>query len=394
MINTLLLSCFIITGLVDAVPVSKNDGHIQMTIKREVSSGISSLMSSLAENPGTTNISLFDNHYIYRASCSIGSPGQPQELIVDTGSPEIWVYSPSVGDAYSSFDTSASSTLKYVDDTLVLHYVDGSSYDGYHYSDDFSFSGITINNQEFGYVDDSNAKNGTAIWGLSPWLQNKKSTYPTMMNNLKSQGFVSKEAYSMSLDDNEGQEGSILFGALDRSKYVGDLWSQKISLPDRYAINLTGITNVEGDEVPFSGPQPALLDSGTTSMIIPDEALAEITKGFNVTLIPFLGIYFWNEKPNSGEVSFSFGGAEIKVPATSFYDEENTFFGLHVFGALPYSLYNLNLTILGDVFLRSAYVVYNSDDWEIAIAQSSDGSGAEDIVVFDDTPGIPGSKSL
>lgn len=391
MINNFIFSCFLLAGYSAAAPSAKTDGYIHVPIKREISDGPSSLFVSLGGS-SPPNISLIDNHVSYRSTCALGSPPQSQDLIVDTGSVEIWVYDTDVHDGYSSFNPSDSSTLEYVDDLFVVAYGDHNNFRGYHYKDDFSFSGVTITGQEFGYVNDTTAQNGTAIWGLAPFLTGSNPKYPTFNGNLKSQGYVQKEAFSMSLDDYEGQDGSIIFGALDKSKYVGDLWAQKITLPDRFSLNLTSLTTVNGTEIPLSTPEYGVLDSGTTTIILPDAILDEFVAGLEV--IPFIGgVFLWYNKPTSGELTFSFGDATIKVPATALYDENVNILGIPVLLAIPASFYNLTgLTVLGDPFLRSSYVVYDYDDWEIAIAQASDGSGAQDIVVFENTPGIPGAK--
>lgn len=395
MLSSLILSAIILSGISDAAPAIKNDGYIHVPVKREISDGSSSLISSLLNNASLANISLVDNHISYKAFCAVGNPPQSQELIVDTGSAEIWVYGSDLQDQFSSFDPSKSSSAEYIDHDLILSYGDGSNFTGYHYSDDFSFSGVTVVDQEFGYINSTDAKNGTAIWGLAPFLTKSHPKYPAFNSNLKSQGFVKKEAFSMSLNDIQGQDGSIVFGALDKSKYVGDLWAQNITLPDRFSLNLTSLTTVNGTEVPLSAPQYAILDSGTTSLVFPDDTLAQLVSGLDVTPLPFLNLYFWNSVPTSGEVELAFGDAKIKIAVTSLYNEVQNIFGIPLFLGLPSSFFNLgDLTILGDPFLRSAYVVYDYDDWEIAIAQASDGSGEEDIVIFEDTPGIPGALYL
>lgn len=392
MFNSFLFAVAVFLGWTAATPVAKKNAYISVPFTRTITNGTSNLLSRSINKRAYYNENLVDTKIIYQASCSLGTPPQSQTLTLDTGSAEIWVYGPDLHDSLASYDVTASSTSEYVDSDLELYYTDGHGYTGYHYKDSFGFSGVTITGQEFGYVNDTSAKTGYAIWGLSPFLSNYPYSYTDVPSNLKSQGYINKNAFSMSLDDTEGQTGTVLFGALDTSKYSGELWSLPISMTDRFAINSTGLS-INGIKIDSFGTNRAMLDSGTTTTVIPDDALAELTKYVDVSYVSKYGLYYWNSEPTDGTIEYEFGNAKISVDLVNLYSTAlHNSEGQILFSILPTSYYNLEgYTIFGDTFLRSAYVVYSYDDWQIAIAQASNDSSETNLVVFSDTEGIPES---
>lgn len=47
--------------------------------------------------------------------------------------------------------------------------------------------------------------------------------YPSVMDNLVTEGIISRKAYSLYLNDLQSDRGSVIFGGIDTTKYTGDL---------------------------------------------------------------------------------------------------------------------------------------------------------------------------
>jgi hypothetical protein len=47
--------------------------------------------------------------------------------------------------------------------------------------------------------------------------------YPSVMDNLKSNGIIDRKAYSLYLNDLQANTGAIIFGGVDTTKYTGEL---------------------------------------------------------------------------------------------------------------------------------------------------------------------------
>lgn len=52
---------------------------------------------------------------------------------------------------------------------------------------------------------------------------NGNGTYPTVLDNMVSQGLIARPAYSLPLDSVDQAGGSICFGCIDESKFTGPL---------------------------------------------------------------------------------------------------------------------------------------------------------------------------
>lgn len=233
--------------------------------------------------------------------------------------------------------------------------------------------------------------------------------YPNIIDQLVAQKLISTRAYSLYLDTEDATHGSILFGGLDTKKFIGPLKTLKLQPRraagvDSFTVAMTGLSIGPKDKLEkLTSPEfkiATLLDSGTTLTYLPDVLIAD--------LIEIMGAYDDIERSGSIWVdcslpakypdyvlSYQFGGADgpsINVPLKEiFFDipdvyqaqfrvswEKTCYLGILPSGDDTHYL-------LGDSFLRSAYVVYDIDNDELSIANTNFGAVEEDIVEI--TPG-------
>jgi hypothetical protein len=246
--------------------------------------------------------------------------------------------------------------------------------------------------------------------------------YPNLIDQMVIQGIIPSKAYSLYLDDLQASTGSIIFGGLDSDKYEGELLQLPI-VPDTYqngskvfaeftvALTSFGVTGQAGNSTNLttsSYNQPVILDSGTTITYVPDRLAALLYQLVNAV----------DDTENSGNVyidcdylttspkmtfNYGFGGSsglEIKVPINELvFDLTGLFstggnglpdlpfsnacgFGIQPAGDSP--------NILGDTFLRSAYVVYDLTNNVVALAQTNFNSTKSNVVDFQaSATGIP-----
>ena len=119
-------------------------------------------------------------------------------------------------------------------------------------------------------------------------VQTANFQYPNIIDVLQSEGFINRRAYSLWLDDIESLTGSVLFGGIDTDKYHGNLVGLPIQPDSRtgqiesFSVAWTGLTITgSGNNADLSPQQPtaAILDSGSTIMLLPDEIANNILKG-------------------------------------------------------------------------------------------------------------------
>lgn len=240
-------------------------------------------------------------------------------------------------------------------------------------------------------------------------------TYPNVIDVLKSEGFINTLAYSLWLDDLASSTGSILFGGVDTNKYHGDLVSLPIQLDTQsqsissFTVALSGISvNAAGQISNFdpTSPLPVILDSGTTDTLLPDDIANNIFNGVGVLTDPNYGNVVKCSLAND-DVTFSFtfggsGGPVINVSLSEFVTpllttdgSQPTFengdpacsFGIEAAGDNP--------LLFGDTFLRSAYVVYDLENQQIAIAQTNFDANPsnQNVQAFQVSSGIPNVAS-
>ena len=322
-----------------------------------------------------------------------------------------------------SFDSSKSSSFHIVAPGFNVSYGDGTVDTGDYFTDVVGLGSITVKNMTMGLADvTTNGPNDPALvqglLGVGNVLLESEAnilseTVPTIYDQLVSEGYINRAAFSLYLDDLDANTGSILFGAIDTTKFSGDLVSLPIQQIEgqylRYTVTLTSIS-IQDD----SGTRPltdsnfevlALLDSGTSNQQLPDNVMTEIVQGLGAVESdgqPLVPCSYQNAKAS---LVYQFGGAngpKISVPFSElvqsppgggqFSNGESECIFLVMGGATVDG--TAEEVILGDSFLRSAYVVYDVANNEIAIAQAAlNATSTSNILVIPSGTGLPSVSS-
>ncbi|TEY34127.1 hypothetical protein BOTCAL_0644g00040 [Botryotinia calthae] len=386
----------------------------------------------------------------YVISVQVGTPPQDIDLTIDTGSADTWVVLNTAASCTgvgipdnngsapvlckNPYNLNSSSTveLNITTDKFNIAYVDGGIARGPYIADTFVLGNVTIESLQIGLANDTNIQMG--ILGLGYSVGEASNTvYPNIIDELVSQNLIGARVYSLYLDSQDSATGSLLFGAVDTTKFVGELvsidivpqplWNGSI-LYSALSVELAavGITDQEGNTANLTtSPQVVLLDSGTSLTILPAEVTNAISKKLdayddtNFTGNVYLPCSLLNTS-SSLTVDYSFSSsstsAMIRVPISELvFPLTNPVYALYPEDTLPdlpfsgeacaFGIQTSNdVHILGDTFLRSAYVVYDLDNNQIGLAQanfksnhvdasSSDGAGHEYIVELKVGESIP-----
>lgn len=353
----------------------------------------------------------------YHANISLGTPAQEFQLVIDTGSSDSWVHSASfpscqnqgIGGTCSysgTYNTNASSTYTYIDGEFNVLYIDGTYSSGDFASDTARIGGRQLTGMQFGIGRHTNSQLGVLGIGYEAneglmTLRDGIVPYPTLPQLMVDQGLIQSNAYSLWLDDLKSTTGNILFGGVDTDKYRGAL--QTLPIRDAngrhnvFAITLDGFSlTKDGDRQSFreSLPTVAVLDSGTTFTLLP-ERLAK--KLFTVLKLeerlftpPTVDCSLADSELST---EFTFSSAKITVPIGELVFHPRSRKGVNdtddnsspacVFGI---SSFDQEFALLGDTFLRSAYVVYDLDNNEISLAQTNFDATTSHIVEIGQGP--------
>lgn len=366
----------------------------------------------LRRRQGTVQQTLDNLETLYFANATLGTPEQSFRLHIDTGSSDLWVNSYNsklctergnqCGDS-GTYNANESSTYEFVNNAFNISYVDGSGAAGDYATDTFRFGGQTITDMQFGIGYTSSSPEG--ILGIGYTINEVQvnrfglDAYPNLPQKLKQDKTISTSAYSLWLNDLDASTGSILFGGVDTDKFTGSLSTlpiiQESGVYAEFIIALTDMGIGSNKTSLFSNSNVAvLLDSGSSLMYLPDAVANALYTQFNARYDSRQGAAFvdCSLANQQGSLEFGFSGVTISVPYNELVITAAVSRGqpVCILGIGPAGN---SVSVLGDTFLRSAYVVYDLDNNEISLAQTNfnaTGSNIEEIQAG--AKGVPGAS--
>ncbi|KAB8298816.1 hypothetical protein EYC80_000985 [Monilinia laxa] len=229
--------------------------------------------------------------------------------------------------------------------------------------------------------------------------------YSNIMDSLLSQNLINTKVFSLYLDSVSSSRGSILFGAIDTTKFLNELvlidivpqpiWNGS-TLYSAFAVELVGmgITVHGGKTTNFTiSPAVVVLQSEITITTSPADFTSPLFKYFNAyddtqfTGNVYIPCSLLNDS-SSITVNYLFSSSSastmIKIPLSELiFPLTNPVYALYegdVLPDLPFSGEACTFGIftgsygyyfLGDTFLRSAYVVYDLDNNQVGLTQAS-----------------------
>ncbi|KAB5513124.1 aspartic peptidase domain-containing protein [Coniochaeta sp. 2T2.1] len=344
-------------------------------------------VSALGQRTGT----------IYTINISLGTPGQSVPVQFDTGASELWV-NPVCAKAsdqafclaqprFTQSATLVDLGVQGYNDIVRGPGGDGTGYVNFEYVFDYvTIGSARIAQQIFGVAYDS-VRPSVGILGVGPEQSPSgwDSAYPHILDSLATQGFINSRAFSMDLQGLGSTSGSVIFGGIDTKKYQGSLLKLPIvpaaQAPDgntRYYIRLDGISVNQPDGTIVSVYQKAAgglgqvvqIHSGYTLSSFSTVVFQKLVAAFpSAQAVQGDELYSVDclDAGQGGSLDFTFGDKVINVPYSDFVWRDPRS-GLCILGAFADDY----ISVLGDTFLRAAYVVFDWDNRNIHLAQSAD----------------------
>ncbi|PHH58694.1 hypothetical protein CDD81_4815 [Ophiocordyceps australis] len=360
----------------------------------------------LSRRSATVNATMENMETLYFVNISLGTPPQQLRVHLDTGSSDLWVNtprsdlcsrSPSPCDFAGTYYAKNSSSYKLVGNHFNISYVDGSGATGDYATDRLVMAGQEVRDLQFGIgYQSSSSENVLGIGYASNEVQAELSgrgEYENLPAKLSADGTIASNSYSLWLNDVEADAGSILFGGVDSARYQGDLVSLPIQpVQGRYHEFFVTMTGLElGKKSVQDGMALAvLLDSGSSLTYLPDDLTqklyqlvgAQFQEESGIAYVPCSLRNGTGRSKSSGfdldSITFRFSEpAVIRVPIKEMVldpvgltgrrpmfgnGEAACYFGIAPTGTAA--------SVLGDTFMRSAYVVYDLENNEVSLAQT------------------------
>ena len=311
----------------------------------------------------------------YYGSVSIGNPPQSFEVIFDTGSSNLWV--PKVGCTHcgnaifgkkNKYDHATSSSYKEDNGDFNIMYGSGSvsgffSIDSIVLADD-----IQVEAQRFAEVQDAGGLGFAYAFGKFDGILGLGFTSisidgtPTVMENAINQNLLDQPIFSFYLGDN--QPGELTFGAYDPTKFTGDLTFVKLQKATYWQIALDQATSGE-----YASPKnmTAIVDSGTSLIAGPKAEVQKLAAAVGAKP-NIMGEYTLDCKTLDSipDITFTIDGKDYSIPGKDTVIQAQ--------GTCLFAFMGVDFPppgpqwILGDVFMRQYYTVFNYVDQTIGFA--------------------------
>lgn len=405
---------------VDAGNDTETPLHVRFNVTAVLADSDTMTIANLTgESDEAVTANVANKDFYYQISLGIGTPAQPVDFTLDTGSSDLWVLSATDPDFASNstnstdssdddgsdsagvslFNSSASSSFHDLAIPFAIHYGDQTYANGSLVTDDIDIGGLILHDATFALAKEGNSS--TCVFGIG-FSQDESNarihvnetdaeqTYFNIPSLMKREKLIHSNAYSLWLNDARANLGSIMFGAVDSDKFEGNLsivpfynnFEDFVEHPIQTRIMMHGVTLSDGLQIDMA--LAVLIDSGTSLAYLPESLVEAIANEIGYNQDPS-GQFFTGSTAGAlskvESMRMNFSGAFIDVPMHDLllpltYTAENGSELVFTVNGQPQSMLGLGSTsdeyqyILGDVFLRSMYAVFDLDHYEMAFAQT------------------------
>lgn len=328
----------------------------------------------------------------YVGTIGIGSPRQDIHVIFDTGSANLWVTSSECTSEacsmHEGYDHTKSSTYEKMGDEVSVRFGTGSI-EGFMSKDTFHVGPLEISSQAFGEI---TVENGD-VFATSKFAGIAGLAFPALsaygnvpfFDNIMSQGLLGVNMFAFYYSKLPRQESALFFGGPDPEFYSGDItwmpvmrqfyWEirlQDIAIGDKH-LNLCEpggefTTDDQGCKIVF--------DTGTSLIAGPTDAIYKIMNTLDVE-------NHCDDLSQLPDLTMMFGGKEFVLhPEDYVLAGDNDGFSTTSnckLGFMPLDVPAPRgpLWILGDVFMRKFYTVFDRAEERVGIALAKE-KGSED----------------
>jgi hypothetical protein len=331
------------------------------------------LLNRLTVSKGTGSIVINDyENAQYYGSISLGNPEQKFDVIFDTGSSDLWVASSQCDDScgrHNRYDATASST--YQKNGTIFHIEYGSGpVSGFQSIDNLNMGGLVAKEQDFAEVTDASGLGAAfkmgkfdGILGLAfPVLSVNK--VPTAFQNLVEQGLIEQGQFAFYLGNSRSDRGELTLGGTNPKYYSGEFSWVNLLAATYWEITMDGLS-INGQSM--AGSSKAIVDSGTSMLTGPTAVVADIAKAIGAKPL-IAGEYIvacdYDTLPN---FDFTIDGKVYTLSARDYLLPDGD---LCILGLMGMDIPEPTgpLWILGDIFMRKYYTVFDYDNHRVGFA--------------------------
>ncbi|KAM9221988.1 pepsin A-like [Dugong dugon] len=310
----------------------------------------------------------------YFGTIGIGTPAQDFTVIFDTGSSNLWVPSIYCSSAacsnHNRFNPEKSSTYQATSETVSITYGTGSMTGILGY-DTVQVAEIKDTNQIFGL---SETEPGSFLY-YSPFDGILGLAYPSIsasgatpvFDNIWDQGLISEDLFSVYLSSDDDSGSVVILGGVDPSYYSGSLNWVPVSSETYWEITVDSVT-INGESVACSDSCRAIVDTGTSLLAGPTSAISNIEDYLGISE-NFEGeaLVSCSDINSFPDIVFTINGVEFPL-SPSAYILKDDFICIAGLEGMNLNTGSGDLWILGDVFIRQYYTVFDRANNQVGLA--------------------------
>ena len=179
------------------------------------------------------------------------------------------------------------------------------------------------------------------------------------------QKLISESVFAFYLQDDASKQGELVFGGIDKSHYTGELVDVPLTSETYWEVSLDAMTF--GGKPVISSKANAIIDSGTSLLAGPKDVVAALAKQVGATSV--LGkeyIIDCSKVASLPSLEVTLGGQSFTLTAADYVMKVNQC--LFAFTGIDVPPPRGPLWIMGDVFMRKYYCVFDYGNKKMRIA--------------------------
>uniref|UniRef100_A0A8D0B9G8 Gastricsin n=1 Tax=Salvator merianae TaxID=96440 RepID=A0A8D0B9G8_SALMN len=313
----------------------------------------------------------------YYGQISIGTPPQNFLVLFDTGSSNLWVpsvYCKSTAcTGHARFNPSQSSTYSTNGQTFFLQYGSGNLAGFFGY-DTLTVSVTNLPNTNFGLSENEPGANFIyaefdGILGMAyPSLAVGGAT--TALEKMLQEQLLSQPVFSFYLSRSQ-YGGEVVFGGADPRLYSGEISWAPVTQELYWQIGIQEFS-IGGQATGWcSQGCQAIVDTGTSLLTVPQQYMGSFLNEVGAQQNQYGQVVECSSVQNLPTISFTINGVSFPLPPSAYILNNNGYCTVGVEVTYLSSQNGQPLWILGDVFLREYYSVYDMGNNRVGFATAA-----------------------
>ncbi|PKY02204.1 acid protease [Aspergillus campestris IBT 28561] len=366
----------------DEVTATMSEGSSDMSLKapQRRDNSYKVVMADTPSSPNTVALNQDGRDYSYFAKIKVGSQDQDMYMMLDTGGVNTWLFSADCKSTacslHNTFGEKESSSLETSDEDWHVGYGTGTV------SGVVGTDNITIGDVDvwlpIGLADtasdDFRSYPMDGIIGLGR-AEEGSFGQPTFMDQVKKEKVLDSNiiGFTFSRSSDDEKDGAVTIGGVDKSRYSGDIaYTDTTGSVSHWRIPLDDVS-VDGHACRFSD-RTAIIDTGTSYMLLPPDDAKTLhdlipgaqESGKQTFVLPC---------DSTVDLQLTFSGVSYSISHKDYIGDKATG-SMCLSTIVAHQMFGDDEWLVGDVFLKNVYTVFDYDEDRIGFATKASSSSS------------------